>query len=481
MKKIFTIILCICAVTVQAQKMGNEALRKLQMAEFAIANLYVDSVDENKLVEEAIIKMLAQLDPHSTYNDAEEVKKMNEPLQGNFEGIGVQFQMIEDTLLVVQPVSNGPSEKVGILAGDRIIAVNDSAIAGVKMHTEDIMSRLRGEKGSEVKLTIVRRGVNEPLFFTVKRDKIPILSLDAAYMIQPRTGYIRINRFGATTAEEFLKALKELQKKGMQDLILDLQGNGGGYLNAAIDLANEFLQQKDLIVYTEGRAARRSNFYAKGNGKNRIEIYEKSFEGQEQSREKGYEQVTPTIFALMAAVDAKDSFTFEHSENVSGYAMKLAAKMGLPKDDIQTAKVAGLLHDIGKIGIPESILKKKGKLTDEEYEVMKTHVENSIEMIHFLPNMNYVIPAVLSHHERYDGKGYPGGVKGTDIPLLGRILAVCDSFDAMVSRRAYKDALSVEYAIGELEKGKGTQFDPDVAEAFIELIEEDPSFQVKAS
>ena len=267
MKKIFTIILCICAVTVQAQKMGNEALRKLQMAEFAIANLYVDSVDENKLVEEAIIKMLAQLDPHSTYNDAEEVKKMNEPLQGNFEGIGVQFQMIEDTLLVVQPVSNGPSEKVGILAGDRIIAVNDSAIAGVKMNTEDIMSRLRGAKGSEVKLTIVRRGVNEPLFFTVKRDKIPILSLDAAYMIQPRTGYIRINRFGATTAEEFLKALKELQKKGMQDLILDLQGNGGGYLNAAIDLANEFLQQKDLIVYTEGRAARRSNFYAKGNGK----------------------------------------------------------------------------------------------------------------------------------------------------------------------------------------------------------------------
>ena len=267
MKKIFAIIVCICAVTAQAQKMGNEALRKLQMAEFAIANLYVDSVDENRLVEEAIIKMLAQLDPHSTYNNAEEVKKMNEPLQGNFEGIGVQFQMIEDTLLVVQPVSNGPSEKVGILAGDRIIAVNDSAIAGVKMSTEDIMSRLRGEKGSEVKLTIVRRGVNDPLFFTVKRDKIPILSLDAAYMIQPRTGYIRINRFGATTAEEFLKALKELQKKGMKDLILDLQGNGGGYLNAAIDLANEFLQQKDLIVYTEGRAARRSNFHAKGNGK----------------------------------------------------------------------------------------------------------------------------------------------------------------------------------------------------------------------
>lgn len=266
MRKILFIIICMCAVTAQAQKLNNEAIRKLQMAEFAIANLYVDSVDENKLVEEAIIKMLAQLDPHSTYNDAEEVKKMNEPLQGNFEGIGIQFQMIEDTLLVVQPVSNGPSEKVGILAGDRIVAVNDSAIAGIKMSTEDIMSRLRGPKNSEVKLTVVRRGVNETLYFTVKRDKIPILSLDAAYMIQPKTGYIRINRFAATTAEEFTQALKELQKKGMKDLILDLQGNGGGYLNAAIDLANEFLQQKDLIVYTEGRTSRRSNFYSKGNG-----------------------------------------------------------------------------------------------------------------------------------------------------------------------------------------------------------------------
>ena len=266
MKKLFVIIICICAVTAQAQKTGNEALRKLQMAEFAITNLYVDKVDEDKLVEEAIIEMLAQLDPHSTYNNAEEVKKMNEPLQGNFEGIGVQFQMIEDTLLVIQPVSNGPSEKVGILAGDRIVAVNDSAIAGVKMNTEDIMGRLRGPKDSEVKLTIVRRGVDDALYFNVKRDKIPILSLDASYMIQPKTGYIRINRFGATTAEEFAEALKSLQKKGMKDLILDLQGNGGGYLNAAIDLANEFLKQKELIVYTEGRAARRSDFFAKGTG-----------------------------------------------------------------------------------------------------------------------------------------------------------------------------------------------------------------------
>lgn len=257
---------CLGGQRVVAQNVGNAAMRKLQMAEFAIANLYVDSVDENRLVEEAIIKMLAQLDPHSAYSDAEEVKKMNEPLIGNFEGIGVQFNMIEDTLFVIQPVSNGPSEKVGILAGDRIVAVNDTAIAGVKMSTEDIMRRLRGPKGSKVDLSIVRRGVKDPLVFNVKRDKIPIHSLDASYMIQPKTGYIRINRFGATTVEEFNKALKDLQKRGMKDLILDLQGNGGGYLNASIDLANDFLDQKDLIVYTEGRHSQRSEFFAKGSG-----------------------------------------------------------------------------------------------------------------------------------------------------------------------------------------------------------------------
>ena len=267
MKKIIYLLIGLCSVLgLQAQNFGSPAMRKLQLAEFAISNLYVDTVNENKLVESAIIEMLAQLDPHSTYSDAEEGNKRNASLQVNFEGIGVQFQMIEDTLLIVQPVSNGPSEKVGILAGDRIIAVNDTAIAGVKMGTEEIMGRLRGPKDSKVNLTIIRRGVKEPLLFNVKRDKIPILSLDAAYMIQPKIGYIRINRFGATTAEEFLKALKELQKKGMKDLILDLQGNGGGYLNAAIDIANEFLGKKELIVYTEGRRNPRSEFFAKGTG-----------------------------------------------------------------------------------------------------------------------------------------------------------------------------------------------------------------------
>lgn len=263
------IIACFFAITAVAQEKNSYAdspARKLQMAQFAITNLYVDKVDEKELVENAIIGMLKELDPHSVYSNAEEVKKMNEPLQGNFEGIGVQFNMSEDTLLVVQPVSGGPSEKVGILAGDRIVSVNDTVIAGVKMSTEDIMRRLRGPKNTKVNLKIVRREVSEPLLFTVKRDKIPVYSLDAHYMVNPHIGYIRINRFGATTFAEFQKAMTDLLAEGMVDLILDLQGNGGGYLNASIDLANEFLGQRELIVYTEGRKNPRTDFQAKGNG-----------------------------------------------------------------------------------------------------------------------------------------------------------------------------------------------------------------------
>ncbi|MGL4853260.1 MAG: S41 family peptidase [Phocaeicola sp.] len=263
------ILACFFAITAVAQEKNNYAespARKLQMAQFAIANLYVDQVNEKELVENAIVGMLKELDPHSVYSNAEEVKKMNEPLQGNFEGIGVQFNISEDTLLVIQPVSGGPSEKIGILAGDRIIAVNDTIIAGVKMSTEDIMRRLRGPKNTKVTLKVVRRDVDEPLLFTVKRDKIPVYSLDAHYMLNPHIGYIRINRFGATTYSEFQRAMAELLAQGMVDLVLDLQGNGGGYLNASIDLANEFLGKKELIVYTEGRRNPRSEFFAKGDG-----------------------------------------------------------------------------------------------------------------------------------------------------------------------------------------------------------------------
>ena len=270
MKKIIVLLISLLAiVTLQAQEQNNKQtlLRKLNLAQFAIANLYVDETDEGKLVESAIIGMLEELDPHSTYSNAEEVKKMNEPLQGNFDGIGIQFNMAEDTLFVIQPVSGGPSEKVGIRAGDRITHVNDTLIAGVKMTTDDITRRLKGPKGTKVNVKVVRKGVDELLSFTIERDKIPVYSLDASYMMTPKIGYIKINRFGATTHEEFMDALASLKGQGLQDLILDLQGNGGGYLNAAIDIANEFLGSGELIVYTEGRRNPRREFFAKGDGK----------------------------------------------------------------------------------------------------------------------------------------------------------------------------------------------------------------------
>ena len=250
----------------QMSKSAEESLRKLFMAETAITNLYVDSVDERKLVEDGIRGMLKSLDPHSSYTDAEETKKFNEPLEGNFEGIGVQFNIIEDTLVVIQTVTKGPSEKVGILAGDRIIFCNDSAISGVKRDRMDIMKKLRGPKGSVAKLIIKRRGVDEILTFNVVRDKIPVYSLDASYIATPTIGYIRIGSFGATTHQEMLKAIAKLKGKGMKNLILDLQENGGGYLNAAIDIANEFLSSGDMIVYTDGRMVKPTEYRAKGGG-----------------------------------------------------------------------------------------------------------------------------------------------------------------------------------------------------------------------
>lgn len=269
-KILVSCVLCLAAVSTHAQfriNSGDDSpIRKLQFAEIAISNLYVDSVDEKKLVEDAIRGMLDKLDPHSSYMTPKEVKDANEPLNGNFEGIGVQFNMIEDTLLVIQPVTNGPSEKVGIIAGDRIVSVNDSAIAGVKMSKEEIMKRLRGPKGTKVKLGVIRQGIKDRLTFTVVRDKIPVKSVDAVYMIRPQIGYIRIGNFGATTHQEFLEGLKTLRDQGMQHLILDLQENGGGYLKAAVDIANEFLQRNDLIVYTVGRKVPRTEYKADGGG-----------------------------------------------------------------------------------------------------------------------------------------------------------------------------------------------------------------------
>lgn len=269
MRKLSLFLCLLMAAATQAQirfDFGKGSpLKKIQYAEMAISSLYVDSVDENRLAEEAIKGMLESLDPHSTYTNAKETQALEEPLQGDFEGIGVSFNMVDDTLIVVQPIVNGPSEKAGIIAGDRIITVNDSAIAGVKMARSEIMRRLRGKKGTMVHLGVVRRGVKEVLFFDVKRDKIPVLSINGVYMIDSTTGYINIESFGEKTYDEFMAAVTKLKQQGMKKLVLDLQSNGGGYLQTAVKIVNEFLQDGDLIVYTEGRKAKRQTYKATGS------------------------------------------------------------------------------------------------------------------------------------------------------------------------------------------------------------------------
>lgn len=242
-----------------------EAINKLRMAEMAITQLYVDSIDEKKLVEDAIRGMLENLDPHSSYSTPEETKDLNEPLQGNFSGIGITFNMNEDTLYVIQTVGGGPAERVGMLAGDRIIAVNDTSIAGQKMKNTDIMKRLRGPKGTDVDVTVLRSRDTIP--FRITRDDIPIYSVDAAYMVDAITGYIRLNKFAAETANEVRKALTDLKKEGMKDLILDLTDNGGGYLQSAVDMLGEFLEPGSLAVYTEGLNSPRYDNKAYPHGK----------------------------------------------------------------------------------------------------------------------------------------------------------------------------------------------------------------------
>lgn len=236
------------------------------MVHVAVTELYVDTVNQGKLTEAGIRGILNSLDPHSSYSDAKETKAINEPLQGNFEGIGVQFNMLEDTLVVIQTIRKGPSEKVGILAGDRIVKVNDQIIAGVKMERDSIMRVLRGPKGTVVKLGIIRRGVPDMIWFNVTRDKIPMNTLDAAYIIRPGVGYIHLDRFGATSGAEVKEAIEKLKGQGMKDLIFDLESNGGGYLGAAVEVANQFLNAGDLIVYTEGRATPKDQLKAEGGG-----------------------------------------------------------------------------------------------------------------------------------------------------------------------------------------------------------------------
>lgn len=271
MKYLAAAVICAAATFgISAQySRSNSASRqqqKLLMVENIVNNLYVDNVDEEKIVENAVRGILENLDPHSSYSTKEETTSSQETMQGSFSGIGIQFNMQKDTLYVVQTIAGGPSEKVGILPGDRFIAVDDSIIARRKLKNTDIMKRLRGPKGTKVNIKVKRGSNAELLEFRITRDDIPLNSIDAVYMADGKTGYIRLSRFAATSYKEFKDAITKLKKQGMQQLILDLTDNGGGYMQIAAQIANEMLNRGNLIVYTQGRKSPRQNLNADGSG-----------------------------------------------------------------------------------------------------------------------------------------------------------------------------------------------------------------------
>ncbi len=255
MKKILLPILILFAIQSSfAQLNQTEGSKKLSLVNYAINNLYVDTVNETRIVEAGIRAMLEELDPHSAYLTAEEVQESNEELNGNFDGVGIQFMMQKDTCYVIQTIAGGPCEKVGIVAGDRIIFINDTIVAGVKMTANDIKKRLRGLRGTTVDVLVKRNGQQGLLPFRITRDKIPVHSVDAAYMVAKNTGYVKLSRFAATTFDEFVEAIVPMIRLDrMKNLIIDLQGNGGGYLSSAVGLCNMLLDKGNLIVYTEGR------------------------------------------------------------------------------------------------------------------------------------------------------------------------------------------------------------------------------------
>lgn len=270
MKKVILFLFAIQAFSLFAQK-GNEDVLKMSNIKATqtlgmIDYFYVDTTDLNRICEKGIEAMLKELDPHSVFIDKDEVAKMNEPLVGNFDGIGVSFQLLDDTIHVVDVISGGPSEKVGVLAGDKIVKVDDMPAIGDTIKNDWVFKHLRGKKGTKVSVSVIRGKSKTPIVFEIKRDKIPINSIDTWFMIDKEIGYIRLNRFAQSSNEEMVQAITELQSEGMQSLILDLRGNGGGYLNVAVDICDQFLSGDKLIVYTKGAKSPRQELKAQKKG-----------------------------------------------------------------------------------------------------------------------------------------------------------------------------------------------------------------------
>lgn len=340
---------------------------------------YVDTVDLEKLSETAISELLQSLDPHSYYIPVEDYNAVNDPLEGNFDGIGVEFRITDDTIMIVNPLGGGPSEKLGIMAGDRIIKVDTTPVAGVGVDNQKVMKLLKGPKGTVVNVAIFRPGQKSILDFSITRDEIPLHSIESAYLLDKQTGYVKITRFAKNTHEEFLAAVQKLQENGMKNIVVDLRNNGGGFLNSATQLADEFLQKNKMIVYTEGKSRPKQEFYATSRGK--------------------LEDIPVVILVNEGSASASEILAGAIQDNDRGTVIgRRSFGKGLVQEGIQWPDGSAIRLTVARYYTPtgRSIQKSYDDgleaYNNEAYERFNSGEMQSKDSIHFEDSLKYITP-----------------------------------------------------------------------------------------
>jgi carboxyl-terminal processing protease len=352
---------------------------KLDQVMSYIENDYVDTIDRDELLESTISELLQSLDPHSYYIPVEDYKAMNDPLEGNFDGIGVEFRITDDTIMIVNPIGGGPSEKLGIMAGDRIVKVDTSLVAGVGVDNQRVMKLLKGPKGTKVNVSIHRPGTIKLIDFTITRDEIPLHSVESAYMLNNEVGYIKVTRFAKNTHEEFLDAANQLKKKGMKSVVIDLRNNGGGFLTSATEMADEFLPKGKMIVYTKGKARSKEEFYATSRG--------------------SLEDIKVAVLINESSASASEILAGAIQDNDRGLVVgRRSFGKGLVQEGIQWPDGSGIRLTVARYYTPtgRSIQKSYEKGVDaynsEAYERFQSGELQSEDSIHFVDSLKYTTP-----------------------------------------------------------------------------------------
>lgn len=352
---------------------------KLEQVMSYIENDYVDTINQDELLESTISELLQSLDPHSYYIPVEDFKAMNDPLEGNFDGIGVEFRITDDTIMIVNPIGGGPSEKLGIMAGDRIVRVDTELVAGVGVDNQRVMKLLKGPKGTKVNVSIHRPGTVKLIDFTITRDEIPLHSVESAYMLNEEVGYIKITRFAKNTHEEFLEAANQLKQKGMKSIVVDLRNNGGGFLTSATQLADEFLSKGKMIVYTKGKARAKEEFYATSRG--------------------SLEAINVAVLVNENSASASEILAGAIQDNDRGLVVgRRSFGKGLVQEGIQWPDGSGIRLTVARYYTPtgRSIQKSYDKGVDaynsEAYERFKSGELQSKDSIHFVDSLRYTTP-----------------------------------------------------------------------------------------